>query len=226
MFSKEKNFMEATMNAVNTVSEIHHLGEYVTGQNEGRKDQAITGNDLYNFAVQTDANFMTVRGDIRNIGTVMNSEFKGVYNEFKGVYNEFKGVYNEFKIIRMEMASGFAAVDARFNGVEAQFNSVDNEFKVVRMEMASGFAGVEARFKVIDNEFKVVRMEMASEFKLVRMEMAIGFAAVDAEFKAVRAEMKEGFARLRIEIQRSNWRVSASTIGALIALFGIDRFWL
>jgi len=121
------------MNAVNTVSEIHHLGEYVTGQNEGRKDQAITGNDLYNFGVQTDANFMTVRGDIRNIGTVMNSEFKLVDNEFKGVYNEFKGVYNEFKLVRMEMASGFAAVDARFVAVDA-------EFKVVRAEMREGFA--------------------------------------------------------------------------------------
>jgi len=107
------------MNAVNTVSEIHHLGEYVTGQNEGRKDQAITGNDLYNFGVQTDANFMTVRGDIRNMGTVMNSEFKLVDNEFK--------------LVRMEMASGFAAIDARFVAVDA-------EFKVVRAEMREGFA--------------------------------------------------------------------------------------
>ena len=107
------------MNAVNTVSEIHHLGEYVTGQNEGRKDQVITGNDLYNFAVQTDANFMTVRGEIRNMGTVMNSEFKLVDNEFK--------------LVRMEMASGFAAIDARFVAVDA-------EFKVVRAEMREGFA--------------------------------------------------------------------------------------
>ncbi len=100
------------MIAVNTVSDIHHLGEYVTEQNEGRRDQPITGNDLYNFAVQTDANFMTVRGDIRNMGTVMNSEFKLVDNEFK--------------LVRMEMASGFAAVDA--------------EFKTVRTEMKEGFA--------------------------------------------------------------------------------------
>jgi len=112
----------------------------VTEQNKGRKDEAITGNDLYNFAVQTDANFMTVRGDIRNIGTVMNSEFKGVYNEFKGVYNEFKGVYSEFKLVRMEMASGFAAVDARFAAVDARFVAVDAEFKVVRAEMREGFA--------------------------------------------------------------------------------------
>ncbi len=182
MFSKETNSMEATMNAVNTVSEIHHLGEYVTEQNEGRRDQPINGNDLYNFAVQTDANFMTVRSDIRNMGTVMNSEFKLVDNEFK--------------LVRMEIASGFAAVDARFVAVDARFVAVD------------------ARFNGVDNEFKLVRMEMAS-----------GFAAVDAEFKTVRAEVKEGFARLRIEIQRSNWRVSASTIVAMIALFGIDRFW-
>ena len=84
----------------------------MTEQNEGRKDQPITGSDLYNFAVQTDANFMTVRGEIRNIGTVMNSEFKLLDNEFK--------------LVRIEMASGFAAVDA--------------EFKAVRAEMKEGFA--------------------------------------------------------------------------------------
>ena len=95
----------------------------MTEQNEGRKDQPITGSDLYNFAVQTDANFMTVRGEIRNIGTVMNSEFKLVDNEFKLVRIEMA---SGFKLVRMEMASGFAAVDA--------------EFKAVRAEMKEGFA--------------------------------------------------------------------------------------
>ena len=105
----------------------------MTGQNEGRKDQPITGNDLYNFAVQTDANFMTVRGDIRNMGTVMNSEFKLVDNEFK--------------VVRMEVASGFAAIDARFVAVDARFVAidarfvaVDAEFKTMRAEMREGFA--------------------------------------------------------------------------------------
>jgi len=105
----------------------------VTGQNEGRKDQPITGNDLYNFAVQTDANFMTVRGDIRNMATVMNSEFKLVDNEFK--------------VVRMEVASGFAAIDARFVAVDARFVAidarfvaVDAEFKTMRAEMREGFA--------------------------------------------------------------------------------------
>ncbi len=125
--------MDATMDVVNTVSEIHHLGEYVTGQNEGRGEGPITGNDLYNFAVQTDSNFMTVRGDIRNMGTVMNAKFDGVDNEFK--------------LVRMEMASGFAALDARFIGVDARFVAVDArfvavdaEFKAVRAEMREGFA--------------------------------------------------------------------------------------
>jgi hypothetical protein len=171
MFSKEKNSMETIMNAVNTVSEIHHLGEYVTGQNEGRKDEAITGNDLYNFAVQTDANFMTVRGDIRNMDIVMNSDFK---------------------LVRMEMASGFAAVDAQFDGV-------DNEFKLVRMEMASGFAAVDARFDGVDAQFAAIDAR---------------FVAVDAEFKVVRAEMREGFAKLPITI--TVW--VCSTMIALIGL--------
>jgi len=147
MFSKETNSMEATMSAVSAISELHHLGEYVTDQNEGRKDQPITGNDLYNFAVQTDANFMTVRGDIRNMGTVMNGEFKGVEARFKGVearFNgveaRFNGVDNEFKLVRMEIASGFVAVDARFDSVNARFKGVDAEFKAVRAEMKEGFA--------------------------------------------------------------------------------------
>ncbi len=170
------------MNAVNTVSEIHHLGEYVTGQNEGRKDEAITGNDLYNFAVQTDANFMTVRGDIRNTGTVMNSDFK---------------------LVRMEMASGFAAVDARFDGVDNEFKlvrmEVASESKLLRMEMASGFAAVDARFAAVDARFDAVDAR---------------FVAIDAEFKVVRAEMREGFAKLPITI--TVW--VCSTMIALIGL--------
>ncbi len=188
------------MDAVNAVSDIHHLGEFVTGQNEGRKDKPITGNDLYNFAVQTDSNFMTLRGDIRNLGTVMSSEFKGVEARFDGIEARFSGVDNEFKLVRMEMASGFAAINARFEFVDARFNGVDAEFKGIDAE----FKGIDAEFRCIDAKFKEVY----------------------AEFKALRAEMKEGFALLRIEIQRSNWRVSVSTIGAMIALLGIDRFWL
>ncbi len=170
--------MGAEMDAVNAVSEIHHLGEYVTEQNEGRKDQPLTGNDLYNFAVQTDANFMTVRGDIRNMGTVMNSEFKGVDNEFK--------------LVRMEMASGFVAVDARFDAVDARFDAVD------------------ARFKGVDNEFKLVRMEMASGFAAVDAR----FKGVDAEFKTMRAEMREGFAKLPITV--TVWVCST-----MIAILGV-----
>ena len=76
---------------------------------------------------------MTVRSDIRNIGTVMNSEFKVVEARSNGVDNEFK-------LVRMEMASGFAAVDARFEVVDAWFEVVDAEFKSMRAEMREVFA--------------------------------------------------------------------------------------
>ena len=83
-------------------------------QHDGRKDQPVTGTDLYNVAVQLDSNFASLRSDIGNLRTEMYAEFNSVAAEFKSVAAEFKLVAAEFKSVRAEMAEGFAIMNLRF----------------------------------------------------------------------------------------------------------------
>ena len=67
-------------------------------QHEGRKDQPVTGTDLYNVAVQLDSNFASLRSEIGNLRTDMNAEFKSLRTDMNA----------EFKSVRAEMTEGFA----------------------------------------------------------------------------------------------------------------------
>ena len=114
--------MEDDMTKPESVSELHRLGGFVNEQHDGRKDQPVTGADLYNVAVQLDSNFASLRSDIGNLRTDMNAEFKAVRAEIGSLrtemYAEFKAVrtemYAEFKAVRAEMKEGFAMMDLRF----------------------------------------------------------------------------------------------------------------
>jgi hypothetical protein len=79
-------------------NEIHRLGGFVNEQHDGRKDQPVTGADLYNVAVQLDSNFASLRSESLNLRTEMTSEFKAVRSEMA----------SEFKAMRAEMKEGFA----------------------------------------------------------------------------------------------------------------------
>lgn len=79
-------------------NEIHRLGGFVNEQHDGRKDQPVTGADLYNVAVQLDSNFASLRSESLNLRTEMTSEFKAVRSEMA----------SEFKAVRAEMKEGFS----------------------------------------------------------------------------------------------------------------------
>ncbi len=81
-----------------SLNEIHRLGGFVNEQHEGRKDQPVTGTDLYNVAVQLDSNFASLRSESVNLRTDMTSEFKSVRSEMA----------SEFKAVRAEMKEGFS----------------------------------------------------------------------------------------------------------------------
>ncbi|MHB1130648.1 MAG: hypothetical protein ACYC06_11535 [Ilumatobacteraceae bacterium] len=103
------------MSKPESLNELHRLGEFVNDQHDGRKDQPVTGADLYNLAVQLDSNFASLRSDIGNSRTDMNAEFKSIRaemtSEFKSVRAEMT---SEFKSVRAEMKEGFAMVNLRF----------------------------------------------------------------------------------------------------------------
>ena len=100
IFPNDKIATEDDMSKPESVSDLHRIGGFVNDQHDGRKDQPITGADLYNVAVQLDSNFASLRSDIGNLRTEM--------------YAEFKSVAAEFKSVRAEMAEGFAIMNLRF----------------------------------------------------------------------------------------------------------------
>lgn len=52
-------------------------------QHGGRKDQPVSGADLYNVAVQLDSNFASLRSESVNLRIEMAAEFKSVRAEVK-----------------------------------------------------------------------------------------------------------------------------------------------
>ncbi len=85
-----------------SVDEIHRLGGFVNEQHDGRKDQPVTGSDLFNFAVQLDSNFASIGSEFKTLRTEMNAEFKTMRTEMTA----------EFKTLRTEMIAEFKAVRA------------------------------------------------------------------------------------------------------------------
>ena len=77
------------MNKPESFNEIHRLGGFVNEQHDGRRDQPVTGADLYNVAVQLDSNFASLRSEGVNLRSEMTSEFKSVRSEMT---SEFKAV--------------------------------------------------------------------------------------------------------------------------------------
>jgi len=93
IFSIGTYSMEDDMAKPESFNEIHRLGGFVNEQHDGRKDQPVTGADLYNVAVQLDSNFASLRSESLLLRSEMASEFKAV---------------------RAEMKEGFAMMNLRF----------------------------------------------------------------------------------------------------------------
>jgi hypothetical protein len=67
---------------------------------------------------------------------------------------------------------------------------------------------------LIDSNFK----SLAGDIHNLRTDM-------DAEFVTVRSEMREMFVAFRDEINKTTMRTGFATFLAIVALFGIDRWW-
>lgn len=76
-------------------------------QHDGRKDQPVTGADLYNVAVQLDSNFASLRSESLNLRVEMVSEFKSVRSEMA----------SEFKAVRAEMSEGFSELRSEMSRI-------------------------------------------------------------------------------------------------------------
>ncbi len=136
------------MSKPESFSELHRLGGFVNEQHDGRKDQPVTGADLYNVAVQLDSNFASLSSDIGNLRTDMNAEFKAVRTEMT----------SEFKSVRSEMTSESKAVRGEIGSLRTEMYA---EFKAVRAEMKEGFALVNLRFAELSKEISRANWRVA-----------------------------------------------------------------
>ena len=91
---------------------------------------------------------------------------------------------------------------------------------------------IDSNFKSLAGDIHNLRTDMdaqfvrvAGEFVAVRSEMATGFATVASEFVAVRSEMRSLFTTFQDDINKRMMRTGFATFLAIVALFGIDRWW-
>jgi len=74
---------------------------------------------------------------------------------------------------------------------------------------------------LIDSNFK----SLAGDIHNLRTDMDAQFVRVDSQFVAVRSEMRDMFVAFRDEINKTTMRTGFATFLAVVALFGIDRWW-
>lgn len=144
IFSIGPTATEEDMSAPETFTELHRLGGFVSDQHEGRKDQPVTGADLYNLAVQLDSNFASVRSEIGYLRTDMTSEFKAVRSEIGYLRTDMTA---EFKVVRSEIGS--------------LRTDMTSEFKAVRADMKEGFALINLRFAELSKEISSTNWRVA-----------------------------------------------------------------
>ncbi len=74
---------------------------------------------------------------------------------------------------------------------------------------------------LIDSNFK----SLAGDIHNLRTDMDAQFVRVASEFVAVRSEMRSIFVTFQDEINKTTMRTGFVTFLAIVALFGIDRWW-
>ena len=74
---------------------------------------------------------------------------------------------------------------------------------------------------LIDSNFK----SLAGDIHNLRTDMDAQFVRVASEFVAVRSEMRSLFTTFQDDINKRMMRTGFATFLAIVALFGIDRWW-
>jgi len=148
------------------ISDLHEIGKNMGEQQAGYLERPATGQDLYNFALKVDTNFMILKNDVLT-GFALNSQ------EFTNVRGE---MLSEFKAVRAEMKSGF-------DNFAQEFVNVAHEFVNVRAEMKTGFDNVAHQFDNVSHESVNFRAEIhkdMSEFKssIIAWVASFGIATI------------------------------------------------
>ena len=89
------------------ISELHKIGTKMSEHITASGDRSTTFQDLYNVAVQVDANFSLITNEVINLRGEMSAEFKAVRSEmqigFERVDRQFERVAQDFVNFRAEI---------------------------------------------------------------------------------------------------------------------------
>ena len=110
------------------------------------------------------------------------------------------------------ISSEFVKVDSRFDKVEGQFVNL-------RTDMDAGFTNLRtdmnAKFDKVEGQFVNLRTDMDSQYIKLRAEMSEQFS----KFFTM-------FGTMQVEQNRTLFKLGAFLITTMIAILGLDRWWL
>jgi hypothetical protein len=108
----------------------------------------------------------------------------------------------------VQIDSNFGKVISQFELVNKQFEIVDGQFTNLRTDMNAGFDKVEGQFVNL-------RTDMDSQYIKLRAEISDQFSKVFTLFGT-----------LQVEQNKTLVKFGAFLIATMIAMLGIDRWWL
>lgn len=108
----------------------------------------------------------------------------------------------------VQIDSNFGKVISQFELVNKQFEIVDGQFTNLRTDMNAGFDKVEGQFVNL-------RTDMDSQYIKLRAEMSEQFSKVFTVFGT-----------MQVEQNKTIFKLGAFLITTMIAILGLDRWWL
>ena len=88
---------------------------------------------------------------------------------------------------------------------------------------------IDSNFKSLGGDIHNLRTDMDAQFVRIDSQFArvdSQFARVASEFVAVRSEMRSLLTTFKDEINKTTMRTGFATFLAVVALLGIDRWWI
>ena len=99
-------------------------------------------------------------------------------------------------------------IDSNFGKVISQFTIVDSQFTNLRTDM-------NAKFDKVEGQFVNLRTDMDSQYIKLRAEMSEQFSKVFTMFGT-----------MQVEQNKTLFKLGAFLITTMIAILGLDRWWL
>jgi hypothetical protein len=126
----------------------------------------------------------------------------------------------------VQIDSNVGKVISQFELVNKQFEIVDGQFTNLRTDMDAGFDRV-------DNQITNLRTDMDAGFDKVEGQFVNLRTDMDSQYIKLRAEISEQFSKvftmfgtMQVEQNKTLFKLGGFLITTMIAILGLDRWWL